>query len=318
MLNISLGIIIAFVTGVVISPVLIPFLRKLKFGQEILEIGPNWHKSKAGTPTMGGIAFIVAIVFTMVVLKVDLRAYIVLLFAFLCGIVGFIDDFIKVYLKRNMGFNAKQKTMCLIIAIVLFVLGLKFLNLTDTTVYIPFFDISVDFGLWYYPVVFLGIFYMVNSVNLTDGIDGLAGSVTAIVLLFFTVLTYILNYKGLSLLSAAGLGAVISFLVFNLHPAKMFMGDTGSLFLGGLVTGVAVAIKNPLIIVIAGIIYVIESLSVVMQVTSFKLTGKRIFKMSPIHHHFEMCGYSENKIVILFSVITLIGCVIAFLGTVQL
>lgn len=318
MLNIVLGIIVAFITGVIISPFLIPFLRKLKFGQEILEIGPNWHKSKSGTPTMGGIAFIAAISLCMIIFKADLSAYIVFAFALICGIIGFTDDFIKVYLKRNMGFNVKQKTMCLVIAIVLFVLGLKFLNITDTNVYIPFFRVYVDFGIWYYPIVIIGIFYMVNSVNLTDGIDGLAGSVTAIVLVFYTIICFMLGNMGLSLLSAASLGAVISFLVFNLHPAKMFMGDTGSLFLGGLVTGIAVAMKNPLIIVIAGIIYVIESLSVVIQVTSFKLTGKRVFKMSPIHHHFEMCGFSENKIVIIFSLVTLIMCVLGFFGTVNI
>jgi len=318
MLNIILGIIVAFISGVVISPVLIPFLRKLKFGQEILEIGPNWHKSKSGTPTMGGIAFIAAISLCMIIFKADLSAYIVFAFALICGIVGFTDDFIKVYLKRNMGFNVKQKTMCLVIAIVLFVLGLKFLNITDTNVYIPFFRVYIDFGIWYYPIVIIGIFYMVNSVNLTDGIDGLAGSVTAIVLVFYTVTCFMLGNTGLSVLSAASLGAVISFLVFNLHPAKMFMGDTGSLFLGGLVTGIAVAMKSPLIIVIAGLIYVIESLSVVIQVASFKLTGKRVFKMSPIHHHFEMCGFSENKIVIMFSLVTLLMCVAGFFGIVNI
>lgn len=318
MLNIILGIIVAFISGVVISPVLIPFLRKLKFGQEILEIGPNWHKSKSGTPTMGGIAFIAAISLCMIIFKADLSAYIVFAFALICGIVGFTDDFIKVYLKRNMGFNVKQKTMCLAIAIVLFVLSLKFLNITDTNVYIPFFRVYIDFGIWYYPIVIIGIFYMVNSVNLTDGIDGLAGSVTAIVLVFYTVTCFMLGNTGLSVLSAASLGAVISFLVFNLHPAKMFMGDTGSLFLGGLVTGIAVAMKNPLIIVIAGLIYVIESLSVVIQVASFKLTGKRVFKMSPIHHHFEMCGFSENKIVIMFSLVTLLMCVAGFFGIVNI
>ncbi len=318
MIKIVLGIVISFVLGIIAGPVLIPFLRKLKFGQEILEIGPNWHKSKKGTPTMGGMLFIFSILVSMAVVRADLRAYIVLIFSFLCGVIGFTDDFIKVYLKRNKGFNVIEKTICLVIAIILFVIGMKFLNLTDTNIFIPFLKLNVDFGIWYYPLMFVGIFYMVNSVNLTDGIDGLAGSVTAIVLLFLIALTYILGFKGLSYLSAAGLGGVIAFLAFNLYPARMFMGDTGSLFLGGLVTGICVAMGNPLIILIAGIIYVIESLSVVIQVASFKLTGKRVFKMSPIHHHFEMCGYSENKIVIMFSIITLIMCVIAFIGTVNI
>lgn len=305
MLKISLEIIVSFLLCVVISPVLIPFLRKLKFGQQILEIGPNWHKTKSGTPTMGGIAFIAAITVSILVLNLDLSGYIVFVFALLCGVVGFVDDFIKVYLKRNMGFNVKQKTLCLALAIVLFIAALKYFNIIDTNIFIPFARIYIDFGIWYYPLVFLGIFYMVNSVNLTDGIDGLAGSVTTIVLLFFVITAFMQGLFGLSYLAAAGLGGIVAFLIFNLHPAKMFMGDTGSLFLGGLVTGLSVAMKNPLIILIVGIVYVIESLSVVIQVTSFKLTGKRVFKMSPIHHHFEMCGFSENKIVILFSLVTL-------------
>ena len=318
MVSISLSIIIAFLVCVIISPVLIPFLRKLKFGQEILEIGPNWHKSKKGTPTMGGISFILAITFSILFIHLDLTGYIVFAFALICGIIGFVDDFIKVHLKRNMGFNAKQKTMCLILAIVIFVLLLRYLNITDTKIFIPFLKAEVEFSYFYYPLVLVGIFYMVNSVNLTDGIDGLCGSVTSIVLVFYVITLYMKNAVGLSYLSASSLGAMIAFLIFNLHPAKMFMGDTGSLFLGGLVTGIAVATGNPLIIVLFGIIYVIESLSVVIQVTSFKLTGKRVFKMSPIHHHFEMCGFSENKIVLLFSLVTFVFSIIGFFGTISL
>ena len=318
MISISLSIIIAFLTCVIISPVLIPFLRKLKFGQEILEIGPNWHKSKKGTPTMGGIAFILAIIVSILIIHLDLKGYIVFAFSLICGIIGFVDDFIKVHLKRNMGFNAKQKTMCLILAIVVFVLLLRYLNIIDTKIFIPFLKIDVEFSYLYYPLVIVGIFYMVNSVNLTDGIDGLCGSVTSVVLLFYIITLYMKNAVGLSYLSASALGAMIAFLIFNLHPAKMFMGDTGSLFLGGLVTGIAVSIGNPLLIVLFGIIYAIESLSVVIQVTSFKLTGKRVFKMSPIHHHFEMCSFSENKIVILFTLVTFVFSVIGFLGTISL
>lgn len=318
MLNLSLSIIIAFVIGVIISPVLIPYLRKLKFGQQILEIGPNWHKEKSGTPTMGGIAFILAIGITIAFIHLDLKGYIVFFFALFCGIIGFVDDFIKVHLKRNMGFNAKQKTLCLILCIVVFVLLLRYFNLCNTKVFIPFLKTDFDFGYFYYPLVMIGIFYMVNSVNLTDGIDGLAGSITSVVLVFYVITFYMKHEIGLSYLSSAALGGVIAFLVFNLHPAKMFMGDTGSLFLGGLVTGAAVAASNPFLIVIFGMVYALESLSVVIQVTSFKLTGKRVFKMSPIHHHFEMCGYSENKIVILFSLATLIFCISGFFGTISL
>ena len=318
MVNIILSAVIGFFVCVIVSPFLIPFLRKLKFGQEILEIGPNWHKNKKGTPTMGGIAFILAIAVSILAIRLDLRGYIVFLFALLCGVIGFADDFIKVHLKRNMGFDAKQKTACLILVITVFVILLRYLGLTTTSVYIPFFGFSFEFSYFYYPLVIIGIFYMVNSVNLTDGVDGLAGSVTSIVLLFFTITMFMKGVFGLSYLSAGALGGVIGFLIFNLHPAKVFMGDTGSLFLGGLVTGLAVAINNPFLIVIFGIIYAIESLSVVIQVTSFKLTGKRVFKMSPIHHHFEMCGYSENKIVVIFSLVTLVFCVLGFLGTVSL
>ncbi|MBE7028674.1 MAG: phospho-N-acetylmuramoyl-pentapeptide-transferase [Ruminococcaceae bacterium] len=312
-----ISLVISFFICVIISPVLIPYLRKLKFGQQILEDGPNWHKKKSGTPTMGGIAFIIAIALTISFIHLDLRGYIVFAFALLCGVVGFVDDFIKVKLKRNKGFSAKQKTLCLILVIVTFVLLLRYFNLTDTKIFIPFFKFSFDLYYFYYPIVMVGIFYMVNSVNLTDGIDGLATSITSTVLVFLTATMFIKGMVGLSLLSAASLGALIAFLIFNLHPAKVFMGDTGSLFLGALVTGICVSTGDPLLIVILGIVYVIESLSVVIQVASFKLFGRRVFKMSPIHHHFEMCGFSENKIVVLFSLTTLLFCVLGFIGTIS-
>ena len=317
MLNIAIAVITGFLISIILLPILIPFLRRLKFGQEILEEGPNWHKAKSGTPTMGGIAFILAIGITIIFIRPDLKGLLVFLFSLLCGVTGFVDDFIKVHLKRNKGFSALQKTLCLIFVITLFVLGLNYLGLTDTKIFIPFLKVTFDLGYFYYPLVIIGVFYIVNSVNLTDGIDGLAGSITAVVLMVFTTMLFMKNAIGLSYLSSAALGAMIGFLIFNLHPAKVFMGDTGSLFLGGLVSGLAVAISNPLIIVIFGMVYVIESLSVVIQVTSFKLTGKRVFKMSPIHHHFEMCGFSENKIVILFTIATFIFCVAGFLGTIS-
>lgn len=318
MTKVILGIIISFVLCVGISPILIPYLRKLKFGQQILEIGPNWHKNKAGTPTMGGIAFIISTVAASLVSGMDLRGYIVLIFAFLCGVIGFVDDFIKVCLKRNMGFNARQKTMCLLVVIFLFMFITDYFKFTTTEVFIPFLRMEVDFKLFYYPLVAIGIFYMVNSVNLTDGVDGLAGSVTLVVSVALAIFSFVFQYTGLSVLCASLCGGLAAFLIFNLNPAKMFMGDTGSLFLGGLITGVAVAMGNPLIILVIGIIYVIESLSVVIQVTSFKLTGKRVFKMTPIHHHFEMSGFNENKIVILFTLVTIIMCVIGFFGVVNL
>ena len=314
MLKIILSIIISFVTVVVIMPFLIPFLRKLKFGQQILEIGPNWHKNKQGTPTMGGIAFIIGIIIAYIFVIRDLRALLVLLFAFICGVVGFTDDFIKVYYKRNMGFNAKQKTLCLIAAMIVFILAARLLGYINTEIYIPFIKVNVDLSVWYYPLIVFVLFGGINSINLTDGIDGLAGSVTAVVSVFFAVTSFILGYHGLSYLSAAVLGGLVGFLVFNLNPAKVFMGDTGSLFLGGMITGMAVITKNPFILLVVGFVYVAESLSVILQVASFKLTGKRIFKMSPIHHHFEMCGWRENKIVIVFSALTAVLCIIGYLG----
>ena len=247
MLKIILSIIISYLTVVVIMPFLIPFLRKLKFGQQILEIGPNWHKNKQGTPTMGGIAFIIGIIIAYIFVIRDLRALIVLLFAFLCGGVGFTDDFIKVYYKRNMGFNAKQKTLCLIGAMIVFIVAARLLGYINTEIYIPFFKVNVDLSVWYYPLIVFVLFGGINSINLTDGVDGLAGSVTAVVSVFFAVTSFILGYHGLSYLSAAVLGGLVGFLVFNLNPAKVFMGDTGSLFLGGMITGMAVITKNPFI-----------------------------------------------------------------------
>ncbi len=314
MLKIILSIVIAFAAVVLIMPFLIPFLRKLKFGQQILEEGPNWHKAKQGTPTMGGIGFIAAVIIAFILANRDLRAGLVLLFAFLCGAVGFVDDFIKVYLKRNMGFNARQKTLCLIAAMIVFIAAARMLGYINTEIYIPFLRINIDLSVWYYPFIVIVLFGGINSVNLTDGIDGLAASVTAVVSVFFAVTAYVLGYHGLSYLSAAVLGGLIGFLVFNLNPAKVFMGDTGSLFLGGMITATAVIMKNPLILLIAGFVYAAEALSVILQVASFKLTGKRIFKMSPLHHHFEMCGWKENKIVAVFSLVTAILCIIGYLG----
>ncbi len=314
MLKIILSIVIAFITVVIIMPFAIPFLRKLKFGQQILEEGPNWHKAKQGTPTMGGIGFVAGIIIAFLLVNRDLRALLVLLFAVLCGVVGFTDDFIKVYLKRNMGFNARQKTLCLMAAMVVFVVAARLLGYISTEIYIPFFKANIDLSYWYYPFIVLVLFGGINSVNLTDGVDGLASGVTAVVAVFFTITAYILGYHGLSYLSAAMLGGLIGFLMFNFNPAKVFMGDTGSLFLGGMISSMAVIMKNPFILIVVGFVYVAEALSVILQVASFKLTGKRIFKMSPLHHHFEMCGWKENKIVAVFSAVTAILCIIGYLG----
>ncbi len=311
--TVILPIVCAFVLGVILMPVLIPLLRRLKFGQSILEIGPNWHAKKAGTPTMGGIGFILSSIAAALIFGCSAQVLLAVGFALLCGIIGFVDDYIKVCLKRNMGFNAKQKTACLIGAIVAFLFAANYLGLTDTDIRIPFLRAEVDFGLWYFPLVFLMIMATVNSVNLTDGIDGLAASVTCVVSIFFAVTAVMLGESSLATLCCAMLGSLLAFLMFNLNPAKVFMGDTGSLFLGGAIAAVAVLLKQPLIIIGAGIVYLCEAASVILQVASFKLTGKRIFKMSPIHHHFEMCGWKENKIVIVFCGVTALMCILSFL-----
>ncbi len=303
---------IAFLVCVIIAPMLIPVLHKLKFGQEIREDGPAWHKKKTGTPTMGGIIFIAGTVIATLIMTQELSVMIVLLFAVGFGLIGFTDDFIKVVLKRNLGLTALQKLALQIAFSVVFVLALSASGLLRSDIYIPFTHISFNLG-WFYTV--FAVFIMVgftNAVNLTDGLDGLASSVTAIVSLFFAVAAFMCGNRPLAVFMIALTGGCIGFLVFNRYPAKVFMGDTGSLFLGGALAGAAIILKMPLILVIAGIIYVIEALSVMLQVASFKLTGKRIFKMSPIHHHFEMCGWKEVKIVAVFCVVTALFCVIAY------
>ncbi len=314
MLKLILSVVISFIICVVIMPFLIPFLRKLKFGQHILEDGPAWHKAKQGTPTMGGIGFILSTLLAAIILRVDFKAITVLAYALLCGVIGFVDDYIKVCLKRNMGFNAKQKMLCLIIATAGFIIVCEKAGFTDTSIFIPFAGIELELSYAYYPLIVLALLGGVNSVNLTDGIDGLASTVTAVVLLFFAVVTYCAGLISVSVLCACALGGVLGFLVFNFHPAKVFMGDTGSLFLGGLVSALAVIFENPLILLTVGFVYFAEALSVILQVASFQLTGKRIFKMSPLHHHFEMCGWNENKIVGVFSSVTAILCIVTWFG----
>ncbi len=309
--------VIGFLVSALAGPIFIPLLRKLKFGQQILEEGPNWHKSKAGTPTMGGIIFILAVLVVSAIFVRDLKGLFVVLFALSCGLIGFLDDYIKVVKKRNLGLSAMWKVILMLVVSTAFVVcGLEF-NIIQTTLWIPFTHIYLD--LSYYISILL-VFMMIgfiNAVNLTDGVDGLASSVTFVVSLFFTLASMIFLSEGMTMFSAGLCGALCGFLIYNLHPAKVFMGDTGSLFLGGAVAALAILNDMPLILLIVGIVYLIEALSVMLQVTYFKLTkGKRIFKMTPIHHHFEMSGYSENKIVLLFSAITLLGCVMAYLSRV--
>lgn len=305
----------AFLISAVLGPVLIPFLHKLKFGQEIREEGPKWHMKKSGTPTMGGIIFIIPIaVVGGIALKSSLKGIMFIYLSLAFGIVGFIDDYIKVVKKRNLGLTEIQKLILQIVASFLFVYLLKINGVTETAARIPFTDISVDFGIWYIPICIFVIIGTVNAVNLTDGIDGLAASVTVVAMTFFILASKKINSGESAVFAVITDGALLGFLLYNKYPAKVFMGDTGSLFLGGAIA--ALAVSNGLVfhLVIAGLVYVIETLSVIIQVVSFKTTGKRVFKMSPIHHHFEMCGFSEKKIVAMFSAVALVSVIIAYIG----
>ena len=306
--------VLSFIIAAVSGPILIPVLHRLKFGQEIREIGPSWHKKKSGTPTMGGFIFIIPVIlctliFARTKLGVSLSA-----FSLCFGIVGFADDYIKVVKKRNLGLTEKQKFLLQLFFSVLFiVISVYELKLIDTSIIIPVLNKEIDLGIFYIPLALFVLIGCTNSVNLTDGVDGLASSVTVIVCAFFAVVSYMKGFYAITVVNTICVFALLGFLVFNRHPAKVFMGDTGSLFLGGIVCSSALLMKNPLILIVAGGVYVLETLSVILQVASFKLTGKRIFKMSPIHHHFEMCGWNENRIVLTASLVSIILCVIAYL-----
>ena len=311
-----LALLIGFVAATLLGPVFIPILIKLKFGQSIREIGPKWHEKKSGTPTMGGIIFMLGLIISAAVLYkfMDLKAGLVLFCALGFGVVGFLDDFIKVVLKRNLGLKAWQKLALQIVVSVIFVLVGLDKGILSVAIDIPFTDFVWNMGWLYIPFAIFVLLAVVNGVNLTDGIDGLATCVTVVVMLFFALVTSLLNSLSVSLLCYALSGALLGFLIYNKNPAKVFMGDTGSLMLGGMVGALSLITGNPLILIIVGIIYFVETLSVIMQVTSFKLTGKRIFKMSPIHHHFEMCGWNEKKIDFIFTLVTVIFCIIAYFG----
>ncbi len=327
-LTIILVFVLSFVLTAVLTRIIIPILKSKKMGQKILDIGPRWHKGKEGTPTMGGIAFIIASAVAVIIfgvtshfmLEVTEDNFIPKLalsfgFALICGAIGMIDDFTKFSHGKNEGLTAGQKYLLQLGAAGLYLFLLKILGLIDTSLRIPYFGIDIELGIFYYIIMLLLITGVVNSVNLTDGIDGLASSVTAIVGAFFLVVSLFLGSLSLGILSSLTIGGCLGFLVYNFYPAKIFMGDTGSLFLGGLVISMSILVGSPLISVIVGFIYIAETASVMIQVTYFKLThGKRIFKMSPIHHHFEKCGWSEIKIVSVFSAVTIICGALAFFG----
>lgn len=313
----AIAILIGFVASAILGPIFIPILIKLKFGQSIREIGPKWHEKKSGTPTMGGVIFILALIIAIVASykHMDAKSYLAVFCTLGFGVVGFIDDFIKVVLKRNLGLRAWQKLALQIVISVAFVfVGLE-KGLLSTSINIPFTDIVWDMGWFYIPFAIFVLLAVVNGVNLTDGIDGLATSVTVVVMTFFGVIScLIVDGSAVGVFCFALVGALLGFLLYNKNPAKVFMGDTGSLMLGGAVGAMSLIINNPFILVLVGIVYFVETLSVMIQVTSFKLTGKRVFKMSPIHHHFEMCGWNERKIVLVFVTVTLIFCVLSYFG----
>ena len=317
-----ISFLVAFAASALIGRFLIPWLHALKAGQSIKEIGPVWHMAKQGTPTMGGIMFIAGIFIAILVTgwqdfsQGRLGALFVFLFALVFGVIGFLDDFMKVKYHKNEGLTAPQKFLLQLAAAIVFTVLLRYTGYLTPDLYIPFFNVSFQLP-WAVYMVFAAfvIVATVNAVNLTDGVDGLATGVTLPVALFFLAVSLMWKITDLSIFAAALVGGLCAFLIYNFHPAKVFMGDTGSLFLGGTVCGLAFALDIPLIIVLVGIIYLLETLSDIIQVTYFKLThGKRIFKMTPIHHHFELCGWKEEKIVFVFTAITLVMCVLAYLG----
>ena len=309
-------VLIAFAVSVLLGPVIIPYLRKLKMGQTERKEGVQSHLKKAGTPTMGGIIFLLSTVVTSLFYVKDYPKIIPVLFLTLgFGIIGFLDDYLKVVLKRSDGLMPMQKMACQIVVTAIFAFYLVKFTDVPMTMKIPFMPgHELDFGILTIPLIFIVVIGTVNGVNFTDGLDGLASSVTIMVATFFSVIA-IGTKSGIEPITCAVVGALMGFLLFNVYPAKIFMGDTGSLALGGFVAGTAYMLQMPLFLLIIGLIYVVEVLSVLIQVTYFKAThGKRFFKMAPIHHHFELCGWSETRVVAVFSIITAILCLIALMG----
>ncbi len=308
---------VSFVMCAVLNKLFIPVLRRVKLGQRILEIGPSWHKTKEGTPTMGGVFFIIPVLLIYTVISAmkgfDMRALLVVCFALFNGLIGFVDDYVKLFKKQNEGLTAMQK-LILQFASVIALLAVDALVFSrGTEVCIPFFDTELDLGIFYYVIMFLGAAYMINCANLTDGIDGLAASVGLTISVMFTAFCVSFDSISLTAVGFAMCGGLIGFLMFNHYPARVFMGDTGSLFIGALTVGFAFYFKVEALLLLAGIIWLVEGLSVILQVMSYKLTKKRIFKMSPIHHHFELCGWSEIKIVVVFTLVTVLFCAVAYL-----
>lgn len=314
--KVIIPVLIAFVLSVIMGPVIIPILRKLKMGQTEREEGVKSHLKKAGTPTMGGVIILGSIVLTSVLYIKDYPKIIPILFVTVgFGLIGFLDDYLKVVMKRSDGLYPKQKMALQILVTAVFAFYMVKISEVPMTWLIPFSGGKyLDWGLLAIPLMFVVIIGTVNGVNFTDGLDGLASSVTVLVATFFTVVA-IGTKSGIEPITCAVVGALLGFLLFNVYPASVFMGDTGSLALGGFVASTAYMLQMPFFIVIVGLIYLVEVLSVMIQVTYFKKTGgKRIFKMAPIHHHFELCGWSETRVVAVFSIITAILCLIALMA----
>lgn len=303
---------IAFIITLILGPIIIPLLKRLKIGQSVREEGPQSHLKKSGTPTMGGIIIFVALVITIMtsgMFNKDMYVLIIATFGF--GMIGFIDDYLIVVRRNNAGLKANQKLIGQIILAIFLAIYQAQTSEFGTQLIVPFLSNQyLDLGMFYVPFIVFVVVGTVNSVNLTDGVDGLASGVTLIVLSFFGLVALNRGMNSISIFSTALAGACLGFLIHNAHPAKVFMGDTGSMALGGAVSAIAVLLNLPLVIPIVGGIYFVEALSVIIQVTSFKLTGKRVFLMSPLHHHYEQKGWKETKVVAVFWTVTVILCLI--------
>ena len=314
--HVVIPVLISFVLSVIMGPVVIPFLRKLKMGQTEREEGVKSHLKKAGTPTMGGVMILGSVIVTSLFYVKDYPKIIPVLFLTVgFGLIGFLDDYLKVVMKRSDGLFPMQKMALQIVVTAVFAFYVVKVAKVPLTMLIPFSDGKYwDIGIFAIPVLFVAVLGTVNGTNFTDGLDGLASSVTVLVATFFTVVA-VGTKSGIEPITCAVVGALMGFLLFNVYPASVFLGDTGSLALGGFVAGTAYMMQMPLFIIIVGMIYLVEVVSVIIQVTYFKKTGgKRFFKMAPIHHHFELCGWSETRVVAVFSIITAILCLIALMG----
>ena len=324
-LQILLAALISFIITAIVGKLLIPALRALKAGQSIKEIGPTWHMSKQGTPTMGGIMFIAGVLVAVLIagwdsmLARNFTHLYIFLFALVFGIIGFIDDYQKVVHHRNTGLTAPQKFLLQLAAAIAFLCLMRYIGVLTPNLYIPFFQTHIVLP-WVVYLIFAAFVIVgtVNAVNITDGVDGLASTVTLPVGAFFVLVAVLWADWSVGIFAAALFGGLGGFLLYNHHPAQVFMGDTGSLFLGGAVAAMAFSCDMPLVLILVGFVYFCETMSDIIQIGYFKLThGKRVFKMAPLHHHFEMCGWSEKKVVAVFGIVSLLFCALAYLGVYQ-